>query len=273
VASFRRASAVLQLALAEMSAEDWSVRASSFGAIAEDYDRFRPGPPQDGVEWVLSRPCDSAVDIGAGTGALTRELVPRVRNVIAVEPDSRMSAVLAARVARANVLVGTAEALPLRNASVDAVVGSSMWHWVDEARAALEAARVLRPGGVLGLLWSGPDRSQSSLVDLFAGQRQALAPGAWKATARRHRHDVSLPVEAPFAAPETRTLQWSLPVTAEQLVGLAGTYSGFIVLPEAERTRLRDQLGELVHNHPALAGRQEIELPMRCTCWRATRLG
>jgi len=255
-----------------MAAEDWSLRALSFGAIAEDYDRFRPGPPPDAIDWALSRPRDSAVDIGAGTGALTRLLVSRIRNIVAVEPDPRMGAVLAARVARANVLVGRAEALPLRNASVDAVVGSSMWHWVDEERAATEAARVLRPGGVLGLLWSGPDRSHGWLADLLAAQGRALASRAGNATARRHRHEVHLPADAPFAVPETHTLEWSLAVTPEQLIGLAGTYSGYIVLPEAERTRLRDQLGDLVRNHTALAGRQTIELPMRCTCWRTVRL-
>ena len=260
-----------QLASAGMAAEDWSDRASSFGAIAEDYDRFRPGPPSDAVDWVLSRPCETAVDIGAGTGALTRALVSRVRNVIAVEPDPRMSAVLAARVAHADGLIGTAEALPLRNASVDAVVGSSMWHWVDEARAASEAARVLRPGGILGLLWSGPDRSRGLLADLFTGQGQALAPRTGDNTARRHRHEVHLPTDVPFATPETRILRWSMPMTPEQVVGLAGTYSGFIVLPEAERTRVRDQLGDIVRNHPTLAGQKTIELPMRCTCWRAFR--
>jgi SAM-dependent methyltransferase len=251
-----------------MAAEDWSERASSFGAIAEDYDRFRPGPPAEAVDWLLSRPCDAAVDIGAGTGALTRELVARVRSVIAVEPDPRMSAVLAARVAHAEVLTARAEALPLQDATTDAVVGSSMWHWVDEQRAATEAARVLRPGGVLGVLWGGPDRSQGWLADLRAVQRQA---GARDDTARRRRHEVNLPGGLPFTPPETRTVEWSLTVTPEQLIGLAGTYSGVIVLPEAERTRLRDQLGHTVRTHPSLAGQTAIELPMRCTCWRAFR--
>jgi ubiquinone/menaquinone biosynthesis C-methylase UbiE len=253
-----------------MAAEDWSERASSFGAIAEDYDRFRPGPPEDAVDWVLSGPRDTAVDIGAGTGALTRELVSRVRHVIAVEPDPRMSAVLATRVARADMLTAMAEALPLRDASVDAVVGSSMWHWVDEQRAASEAARVLRPGGVLGLLWSGPDRSKGWLADLFAGQGKAVARRVGDDTARR-RHEVHLRADLPFTPPETRTMEWSLAVTPEQLIGLAGTYSGFIVLPEAERIRLRDQLADIVRDHPTLGGQTAIELPMRCTSWRALR--
>lgn len=247
------------------------MRALSFGAIAEDYDRFRPGPPLDAVEWLVSQPCRTAVDIGAGTGALTRVLVTRARCVVAVEPDPRMGAVLAARVPGADVVTGTAEELPLRDRSVDAVVGSSMWHWVDEARAATEAARALRPDGVLGLLWSGPDRSQGWLADVFTREGRGLPRPTRDEAMRRARHEVRLPADAPFAAPETRTLQWSLQVTREQLVGLAGTYSGFIVLPDAERIRLRDRLVDVVREHPALAGRQQIELPMRCICWRAIR--
>jgi SAM-dependent methyltransferase len=247
------------------------VRALSFGAIAEDYDRFRPGPPLDAVEWLVPQPCRTAVDIGAGTGALTRVLAPRVGHVVAIEPDRRMGAVLAARVPHADVVTGTAEALPLTDGSVETVVGSSMWHWVDEARAATEAARVLRPGGVLGLLWSGPDRSQGWLADLFARGGRGLTRRAEDDAKRRVRHEVRLPADALFAAPETRTLQWSLPVTREQLIGLAGTYSGVIVLPDAERMRLHDRLVDVVREHPALAGRQQIELPMRCICWRAIR--
>jgi SAM-dependent methyltransferase len=254
---------------AATSGQARSTRALSFCTIAEDYDRFRPGPPAEILEWVLPPQCDVAVDIGAGTGALTRELVRHVGTVIAVEPDRRMGAVLASRVPRAAVLTGRAEDLPLPDGGVDAVVGSSMWHWVDEARAASEAARVLRPGGVLGVLWSGPDRSQPWLAELLArpgGSGTAGADGQ-----HRHRHEMDLPADAPFSVPQARTLEWSMAVTPEHLVGLAGTYSGFIILPEAERIRLRRRLADAVANHPALAGRRKIELPMRCTCWRAVR--
>ena len=72
---------------------------------------------------------------------------------------------------------------------------------------------------------------------------------------------------------QTQTVEWSLAVTPDELVGLAGTYSGFIVLPEAEKMRLRRDLADVVRHHPALAGRREIDLPMRCTCWRAVRDG
>ncbi len=254
-----------------MAIDDRSTRATSFGTIAEDYDRYRPGPPATAVDWILPRQCDAVVDIGAGTGALTRLLVDHARHVTAVEPDPRMAAVLAARVPSATVLSGSAEQLPVPDGEFDAVVGSSMWHWVDEARASMEAARVLRPGGVLGLLWSGPDRSQGWLSEVL-GRSRNQEQAARSDRDRRRRHRVALPADAPFGEPETLVVRWSLQVTPDELIGLAGTYSGFIVLPAAERDRWRDEITEVVRNHPAVVGRDEVELPMRCLCWRAVRL-
>jgi SAM-dependent methyltransferase len=254
-----------------MASDDRSRRASSFGAIAEDYDRFRPGPPVKALEWILPDRGHAALDIGAGTGALTRLLGRHVRHVIAAEPDRRMGAVLRARVPGALVVSARAEELPLRHGCVDAVVGSSMWHWVDEERAASEAARVLRPGGVLGILWSGPDRSQPWLAELLSGIRSAATASAGGERPRRHRHELHLPTDAPFSAAETRTVEWSLAVTPDHLVELACTYSGFIVLPETEKKRLRRALTDVVAAHPALTGGEEIRLPMRCICWRAVR--
>ena len=248
---------------------DQARRASSFGAVAEDYDRFRPGPPVEALAWLLPYGCRDVVDIGAGTGALTRLLVGAAPRVVAAEPDSRMAAVLAHRVPGAGVVTARAEELPLRDRSCDAVVGSSMWHWVDEERAPLEAARVLRPGGVLGILWSGWDRSDPALAELLAGSGLAARPA--DADPHRHRRQVRLPAGAPFSEVETHLLQWTLTVTASDLVGLAGTYSGFSVLPETEKARVRRELTDAVGRHLANTGASEMELPMRCLCRRAVR--
>lgn len=261
-----------------MDRGDRSERSQSFGAAAAAYDRFRPEPPPEALEWVLGANRDTAVDIGAGTGALTRQLVRLVRHVVAVEPDPRMSDALRARLPDVTVLSGRAEAIPLPDASVDAVIGSSMWHWVDEERATAEVARVLRPGGVLGLLWNGPDRSHRWLAELLAESRgkppertDGGADGGGEDEATRRRHDVHLPDGAPFSSPETRTVHWSVPMSPDQLVGLAGTYSRLLVLPDDERTRLLKRLTTAIGQIPELAGRDEIELPMRCACWRAVR--
>src|ERR1019366_6678869 len=123
-------------------------RAKSFGPVAATYDRVRPGYPPDGVSWLLAEAA------AAGTGALTRDLVARGLDVVAVEPDPHMRAVLESRVPRADVRAGSAEELPVDDGDVDVVIGAQMWHWVNLERATAEVARVLQPGGTLGLLWN-----------------------------------------------------------------------------------------------------------------------
>ena|SRR5580704_9873729 len=166
----------------------------SFGAIADDYNRFRPGPAPDAVDWLLPAGCQVAVDLAAGTGLLTRALASRVPRVVAVEPDERMAAVLRASVADGTaaggtttegmaaggmatggtvigsieVLPGRGEQIPLPDASADAVFVSSAWQWMDPDPAAREIARVLRDGGRFGLLWTGRDRDVDWVRDLDA---------------------------------------------------------------------------------------------------------
>jgi SAM-dependent methyltransferase len=245
-------------------------RALSFGAIAEDYDRFRPGPPVAALDWLLPRRRRAVVEIGAGTGALTRLLLDRVDRVVAAEPDLRMAGVLTTRVPGAAVVAARAEELPLIGGRLDAVLGSSMWHWVEEERAVAEAARVLRPGGRLGVLWSGPDRTRAWVDDLLTGSGLVRRPAA--ETPVRHHRRLRLPPDAPFSEAETQTTDWSWAVAPEDLVGLIGTYSGFIVRPEAERRELKRAVTDVVSGHAALTDSSQFELPMRCICWRAERL-
>lgn len=104
--------------------------------MADDYDRVRPGPPDEALDWLVPPDCEIAVDIAAGTGLFTRALRRRVGQVIAVEPDDRMRAVLAARSPGVRALAGRGEAIPVPDASADGVFVSSAWHWLDPARAA-----------------------------------------------------------------------------------------------------------------------------------------
>src|ERR1700730_5211903 len=122
--------------------------ASSFGTIAEDFDPWRPGPNPAVVDWLLPAGAERVVDLGAGTGALSCLLVGKVPDLVAVEPDVRMREGLARNVPEATMLEGRGEQLPLPDASVDAVLVSSAWHWMDADATVAEAARGLRPGGV-----------------------------------------------------------------------------------------------------------------------------
>jgi SAM-dependent methyltransferase len=122
----------------------------SFGAVAETYDRVRPpysAKLLDRAQEVLELdPAARVLDLGAGTGRLTRQLARRFAEVVAVEPDERMRAV------HGSALAGSAEAIPLEDASVDAVFSGEAFHWFDHATAIGEIARVLRPSGGLAIL-------------------------------------------------------------------------------------------------------------------------
>jgi ubiquinone/menaquinone biosynthesis C-methylase UbiE len=130
----------------------------SFGSVAEAYERGRPSYPEAAVDLVtrglgLSE-SSTVIDLAAGTGKLTRELVPRFERVIAVEPLAEMRDVLATQVPEAEVLEGQAEALPMADDSADAIVVAQAFHWFDGPRALAEAERVLSRAGGLGLLWN-----------------------------------------------------------------------------------------------------------------------
>lgn len=241
-------------------------RASSFGEVAHRYDRYRPAPPTEAVEWLLPEHCDVAVDVGAGTGGLTRLLVQRVRHVIAVEPDPRMREVLGERSAGVEILAGRAEDLPVPDQSAQAVVASSAWHWVDPETAFPEAARVLRHGGVLGLCWNGADREVPWVARLL---REGDAHDNRR---HRHRRAVSVPEGVPFGPPETTVIRWARRFSAEELVGLAGTYSSVITLgPEARSAHLA-RIRALVDELPDVQRAGSVEVPMSCLCWRVVRL-
>src|SRR6185437_2524598 len=128
--------------------------ATSFGNVAQSYDKVRPEPPAQALDWLVPPGCDVAVDLAAGTGLFTRALLGRAAQVVAVEPDERMRAVLAQRSPQVRVLRGWGEAMPLPDASADAVFVSTAWHWLDPARAVPEIGRVLRSGGRLGVIWT-----------------------------------------------------------------------------------------------------------------------
>lgn len=140
--------------------------ATSFGSMADSYDRVRPGPAPAALDWLVPAGCEVAVDLAAGTGLFTRALLGRTARVVAVEPDARMREVLARRSPGLDVREGRGEAMPLPDASADAVFVSTAWHWLDQSRAVPEIARVLRPGGRLGVIWTSRDRTEDWVAEL-----------------------------------------------------------------------------------------------------------
>jgi SAM-dependent methyltransferase len=244
-------------------------RATSFGTVAESYDRVRPGPPPEALDWLLPADCAVAVELGAGTGLFTRALEQRVEHVVAIEPDARMRDILASRSPGAQVLAGQAETIPLPDACADAVLVSTAWHWFDHGRAIPEIARVLRDGGRLGVLWTSRDRAETWVADL-----EIIGPGARtpeEVRERLHRqHTVTLPEGAEFGPLETASVGFTRRISvADTLVWLA-TSSRAIMADPAERE------AGLERARTALLARadsaEEIEMPVRSWCWRADRL-
>ncbi len=246
-------------------------RALSFGSVAEDYDRYRPSPPQEAIHWLLPEHVAAVVDLGAGTGHLSRRLLTRADEVVAIEPDARMRAVLARRLPQVRLLAGRAESLPLPDASVDAVLIASAWHWVDPEAAVPEIARVLCPGGLLGILWTGLDRT-SGLGALLWESVRDLMPGRAEAGERHRPEEIWLPADAPFATPEIRRVRSSWRISPQRLVGIFGTYSSIITLPEQQRARLLARVRNFVAEDSALAERDRVTVGLSCRCWKARRL-
>ncbi|MEJ2867043.1 class I SAM-dependent methyltransferase [Actinomycetospora sp. OC33-EN08] len=222
-------------------------RATTFGTRAADYDRLRPGPHPDALDRVLPATARTVVDLAAGTGLVTRAILARADApvVVAVEPDRRMLA----RVTGATAACAVAEHLPLADASVDAVVASSAWHWFDEQAATAEIARVLRPGGTLGLLWSRPDPTVPWVAEV-RGVGRTAADGARPPT--RRGLEFALPGGFGFVddTPEPVCVSWSRRMTRDEVAGMVCTYSGVLELDAAAQDAVfraaRERLDELV---------------------------
>jgi SAM-dependent methyltransferase len=137
-------------------------RARSFDRAAGEYERTRPDYPPEVLDALPLRKDSEVLDVGAGTGKLTRVLAQRYRRVIAVEPLDGMRAILERVVPSAETHAGSAESIPLPAASVDGVFAGQAFHWFANDQAITELARVLRPGGVLALIWNGPDDDRIS---------------------------------------------------------------------------------------------------------------
>lgn len=245
-----------------MAGDDGELRArqaGSFGVAAEVYERGRPGYPEAAIDWLLPRGATAVLDLGAGTGKLTRQLVVRGLEVVAVEPSDGMREQLQRVLPGVRALPGTAESIPLPDAAVDAILVAQAWHWVDVTRAVPEVARVLRPGGVLGLVWNSRDER----VDWVAELGRIMAGGV------KHFDTANPPVGPPFEPIERREFEWVYPLTPGALVDLVASRSYIITATEDEREAKLGEVRRLAERHPELAGRAEFELPYVTRCSRA----
>ena len=229
----------------------------AFGARADEYERHRAGWPADaverGLEGVGAGAESAVVDLAAGTGKLTRELVTRVARVIAVEPSADMRAQLVAAVPAAEALDGTAESIPLADASVDAVLVGEAFHWFATRAAVAEIARVVRPGGGLALLWNVHDFGDEPWVarmgELLTERR---APGITPLNRKQTglwREAFEGSAFGPLEHFETRHEQRT---DVDGFVAHVATWSFVGALDDEPRAALRRDLADLVRGeHPS----------------------
>jgi SAM-dependent methyltransferase len=230
--------------------------ALSFGQAVGDYERGRPSYPAAAVDWMLQRAGTVAdvVDVGAGTGKFTASLIAHGLAVTAVEPDPVMRARLAANHPAVVALAGTAEALPLDDASADLVTFAQSWHWVDVPAASAEVARVLRPGGALALVWNIRDPEVQWV------ERLGEVMGSSKAEQYNSHEPI---VAAPLVIEDYAEFRWQNPMTREELVAMVTSRSYVITMAASDRAELLVRLAELLDTHPDLAGRIEYRMPYR----------
>ncbi|WP_422749248.1 class I SAM-dependent methyltransferase [Mycobacterium sp. WMMD1722] len=239
--------------------QDSAPASLSFGAQAAAYERGRPSYPPEAIDWLLPPDARDVLDLGAGTGKLTTRLVERGLDVVAVDPIPEMLEVLSGSLPDTPALLGTAEEIPLADDSVDAVLVAQAWHWFDPERAAKEVARVLRPGGRLGLVWNTRDERSGWVKDL--GRIIGHENDPFTA-------EVSLP--APFAEVQRHHVEWTSYLTPQALIDLVASRSYCITSPTEVRTRTLGRVRELLATHPALVNTAGLALPYVTVCIKAT---
>lgn len=233
-------------------------RARSFGAVAEAYDRGRPAYPAEAVAWLTGGEAKVVLELGAGTGKLTRQLVDAGHAVFATDPDEAMLEVLRERVPEVSARIATAEDIPANDRSVDVVVVAQAFHWFDHDVALAEIARVLKPGGHVALVWNSRDERipwVRKMGDLLG--RQDLDTSS----AERLVHsDLFGFME------ETTSKHWQ-EVNRETVIDLARSRSSFAMMDDAEQHEHLEQVRAFYEDYGR--GMDGMRIPYVTRCFRA----
>jgi ubiquinone/menaquinone biosynthesis C-methylase UbiE len=238
------------------------VAARGFERAGAEYERGRPGYADAAIALLVAElgvgPERTIVDLAAGTGKLTRALIGTSARVIAVEPVAGMRAQLVGAVPQAEVLEGTAEAIPLPDSAADAVAVAQAFHWFDAPRAATEIHRVLAPGGGLGVVWNEWDESvdwvarMQEMVHAYAGEAPRAATTQWprELEATGLFSDLS---ERDFAHVVTGDL--------DNLEARISSVSYISALEDHEREHVLSRVRALVATHPQTRDRSRLPMP------------
>ncbi|SDO90060.1 class I SAM-dependent methyltransferase [Lentzea jiangxiensis] len=243
-------------------------RADSFGAQAEAYAEHRPDYPVAAIRWALE-PLGTderldVLDLAAGTGKLTAGLSAEGHRVTAVEPNEQMLSELVRRVHGVRALPGHAEHIPVPDQTVDAVFVGTAFHWFDQEKALPEIARVLRPGGVLAVMWVEPVTDVEWVRDL---ERMSAT------SVESERHDPVSIMAHPSFAPEERT---TFPHShhrdsPEAAIAWINTHSRMIVIDEQERAAINDKMLTYLRERPETSN-GPFDVPLLAEVFRTVRV-
>jgi SAM-dependent methyltransferase len=235
-------------------------RAASFGSVADEYERARPGYPAEAVRWLAGDAPSDVVDLGAGTGKLTRVLAALGHRVTAVEPLPEMLEQLRTAAPGVEAVAGSAEAIPLPDASADVVAAAQAFHWFEHRIALPEIVRVLRPGGRLALVWNVRDDRDPWVARLSA----AIGSESVRAG------DVGDVIAASglFGPVERATFAHVQRLDRDLLRKLVLSRSYCATRPPAEREPVLAQVDAI---YDEAAGPEGVELPYVTECFRASR--
>ncbi len=235
----------------------------SFDAIADRYERARPAYAEDAVSWIAQRlPFERVLDLAAGTGKLTRQLVARGADVVAVEPGDAMRAVLERVVPEAHALAGSAEAIPLPAASVDAITVGQAFHWFRVTEALVEMHRVLRPGGGFALLWNEWDDDDPLLHELNVLIEELRPTSRSNEIAQRETVLAESPL---FGELDERSFAHADRLGADAIVERVASVSAVAVATPAQQARAEARVR-------ALVGEREVDFPLITTVIVADRV-
>lgn len=247
--------------------------AQGFQSGSTAYERGRPDYPAEVADWLSDTlnigPGKTVLDLGAGTGKFTKRLVATGTTVIAVEPIDGMREKLMASLPGLEALPGTGEAIPLPDASVDAVVCAQAFHWFATKAALAEISRVLKPGGRLGLIWNMRDEANpwvaaiSEIIRPYEGD----APRAYRGTWRE-----AFPVPTLSPLDEQRFAYGHIGSPEDVIVNRTLSTSFIAKLADAERESIASRLRNLVATHPDLAGASQVTYPYVTVAYAATRI-
>jgi SAM-dependent methyltransferase len=248
--------------------------AEGFAKQAEAYQRGRPDYPA-GVQMWLQRhvglsPDKQVADLGAGTGKFTRLLAATGATVTAVEPVAEMRAQLVAALPTVTAVAGSAEALPVADASLDAVFCAQSFHWFATPAVLAEIRRVLRPGGVLGLVWNVRDERVDWVAEIerLVRPHGADVPSFEKGDWRR-----VFPADGFDALDEACFPYQHVGPVGQVIIDRYRSVSFVAALPAPEQEALLASLRRLVAAHPALSGREIITFPYRTFAYSTRRVG